>query len=153
MAFVIDGTTLSDNCDVIVNGTSLGVGGSVYLNGTKIFQRCYQAGNNTTLQSGTLADVTNESLTLLATFNVPNCGTYRINYYYTALWKGIRLYVYVNDVGLYNAIQVDGDVTQKTVSGYFDTNQLSAGDTIKIYQEPFHPWDGSGSGNYSIKVE
>lgn len=153
MGININGTALAETATVYLNGTAIGYGKRVYLNGTEVFRRCYQAGSTTTLSSGSLPDTGNtESNVLLKSYTVPNCGSFRVNYYYTAVWKGIRLDIRVNDVLVHEANQVNGDVTQKTVNGYYDTATIEAGSTIKIYMEPFHPWEASGSGNYSIQV-
>lgn len=153
MAININGAALAQTAAVYLNGTAIEYGKRVYLNGTEVFRRCYTAGTATTLSSGALSDPgLTESNVLLATYTVPNCGSFRVNYYYTALWKGIRLDIRVNDVLVHEANSIDGNVSQKTVDSYYDTATIAAGSTIKFYMEPFHPWDGDASGNYSIQV-
>lgn len=135
---------------VYFNGTSVA---SVYFNGTKVWVECYTAGDTTTLKNNSsLADVTNEVNTQLDSYTVPKCGTYRVHYYYTAIWKGVRTDIRVNGATVHQHDHIDGDVTQKTTSGSYDTAQLTAGDVISIWQEPFHPWENSGSGNWQVKV-
>jgi len=125
----------------------------IILDGTSVWLKCYTAGTANTLHNNSsLADVTNEVNTQLDSYTVTRCGTYLVDYYYTAIWKGVRTDIRVNGVTVYEHNHIDGDVTQKTTDGTFTTASLSEGDVISIWQEPFHPWSYSGSGNWQIKV-
>ena len=123
-------------------------------NGTSVWLKNYTAGNNVTLHSNAaLADVTNEVNTQLDSYTTVRGGTYRVVYYYQALWKGVRTEIRVNGSTVHSHDSVDGSVSTKTTSGTFDTASLSIGDVISIWQEPFHPWSYSGGGNWQINVD
>ena len=123
-------------------------------NGTSVWLKNYTAGDTTTLHSNAaLADVTNEVNTQLDSYTTVRGGTYRVVYYYQAIWKGVRTDIRVNGSTVHSHDDVNGDVSTKTTSGTFDTASLSIGDVISIWQEPFHPWSYSGGGNWQINVD
>jgi len=124
----------------------------IILDGTSVWLKCYTAGNTTELNTATLADVTNETNTQVGSYTVTRCGTYNVVYYYQAVWKGVRTDIRVNGSTVHSHDHIDGNVSTKTTSGTFTTASLSSGDVITIWQEPFHPWSYSGSGNWQIKV-
>jgi len=124
----------------------------IILNGTSVWLKCYSAGTTTTLHNQSLPDVGGESNTQVGSYTVTRCGTYNVVYYYQALWKGVRTDIRVNGSTVHSHDHIDGSVSTKTTSGTFTTASLSSGDVITIWQEPFHPWNGSGSGNWQIKV-
>jgi len=124
----------------------------IILNGTSVWLKCYSAGTTTTLHNQSLPDVGGESNTQVGSYTVTRCGTYNVVYYYQALWKGVRTGIRVNGSTVHSHDHIDGSVSTKTTSGTFTTASLSSGDVITIWQEPFHPWNGSGSGNWQIKV-
>ena len=124
----------------------------IILNGTSVWLKCYSAGTTTTLHNQSLPDVGGESNTQVGSYTVTRCGTYNVVYYYQALWKGVRTDIRVNGSTVHSHDHIDGNVSTKTTSGTFTTASLSSGDVITIWQEPFHPWNGSGSGNWQIKV-
>ena len=149
------GNTINYN-STVVSPTSVNYNGSdvteIILDGTSVWLKCYTAGTATTLQTATLANVGNEVNTQVGSYTVARCGTYNVVYYYSAVWKGVRTDIRVNGSTVHSHNHVDGSVSTKTTSGTYTTTALSAGDVITIWQEPFHPWSGSGGGNWQIKV-